>query len=225
MDIIQGQRETRELIVNTQYIAKMVDGEAYEGFNSAWAKMRTISARKEQICSSCFVTIHYMEPMNVYLALSHDDGHFHRQNMCMNCMMKERRQTASYIATKFEKEIKSVSVLNTTHLRNMTLEKGEEVAQKMCEDAIYLHGHIPANVIVRDGMYLYENIRAVTAKSKHYCYRCSAIIPVDETTFVIPAKVKSVNRQEMNFICQTCATKSLRASSKRIEQYEREKQL
>lgn len=225
MDMIQAQRDTRELIVNTQYIVKMSDGDTYEGFNRAWAKMRTISARKEQSCSSCLTTIRYMEPMNVYLALSSDDGHFHRQNMCMACMTKERQQTAAYIAKTFERELSSAAQLDSTHLRNMTLEQGQQVAEQMCVDAVYLREHIPSNIIVRDGMYLYENIRAVAARSKHYCYRCSAMIPVEETTFVIPAKAKSLNRQEMNFICQTCATKSLRASAKRIEQYEREKQL
>lgn len=224
MDIIQAQRETRELIVNAQYIVKMMAGEAYEGFNPAWTKIRTISARKNQECSLCQAHINYMEPVNVYLSTG-DDGQSHRQNMCMDCMTKIRHQTAAHIAEKRSDEIQSVSQLNSTHLKNMTLEEGQQFATRMQEEAIYLQSHIPANEIARDGLYLYDVVRAIKATVKHHCYRCSGRIMPEETAFAVPPKTKRMSRREDNYICQTCASKSLHASSKRIDQYKKERQL
>lgn len=224
MDIIQAQRETRELTVNAQYIVKMMDGEAYEGFDPAWTKLRTINARKAQTCSLCQSNIDYMAPVNVYLSAG-DDGQFHRHNMCMDCMTKVRRETAAHIADKHADQLQSVSSLNSTHLKHMTLEEGQQYATRMQEEAIYLQSHIPANEIARDGLYLYDVVRAIKATTKHYCYRCSGRIMPEETTFAVPPKTKRMTRQENNYICQTCAAKSLHASSKRIDQYKKERQL
>ncbi|WP_010287413.1 hypothetical protein [Kurthia massiliensis] len=224
MDIIQAQRETRELMVNAQYIVKMMD-EDYEGFDPSWAKMRTINARKDQECSICHEHIHYMEPVNVYLSTSENDGQIHRHNMCMNCMTKVRRDTAAHISAKHADQLQTATKLNSTHLTHMTLEDGQKFAAQMQEDAIYLQSHIPAHEILRDGMYLYDNVRAIKVMTKHYCYRCSGRIMPEETAFAVPQKTKRMSKQESNYICQTCASKSLHASSKRIDQYRRERQL
>ncbi|WP_010300289.1 hypothetical protein [Kurthia senegalensis] len=226
MDVIQAQREARELMVNTQYILKNKDEQLFDDFQPAWGKMRVIAARKQQHCSTCKEAIPYMAPMSVFLAISEEDGHFHRQNMCASCIVTQRRKTSEFILKQVDGPSYSDDfILDQTHLRHMTIDQATNIAAQMRKDAIYIREHISMNIIARDGLYLYETIMATTSKTKHYCHRCSAIVPPEETTFSIPTKQKHLHRAEYQYLCQTCATKSIRASQKRIDQYKREQKL